>query len=46
MDHRNKIRYTIQEIAIIFELQYQINNEIKKLIYKCISIPLFVLQIQ
>ena len=46
MDHRNKIRYTILEIAIIFGLEYQINNKTKKLIYECISIPLFVLQIQ
>ena len=46
MDHQNRIRYTILRIAIIFEFQYQINNEIKKKIYECISIPLFVLQIQ
>ena len=46
MDHRNRIRYTILEIAIIFELQYQIKNNTKKLIYECISIHLFVLQIQ
>ena len=31
-DHQNRIRYTIIEIAIIFGLQYQINNETKKLI--------------
>ena len=30
MDHRNRIRYTILEIAIIFGLQYQINDETKK----------------
>ena len=44
MDHRNRIRYTILEIAIIFGLQYQINNK-TKIIYECISIFLFVLQI-
>ena len=31
MDHRNRIRYTILEITIIFGLQYQINNETKKM---------------
>ena len=46
MEHRYRIRYTIQKIVIIFELQYQINNKTKKLIYECISISLFVLQIQ
>ena len=46
MDHRKRIKYTILEIAMIFRLQYQINNEKKKLIYECISISLFVLQIQ
>ena len=30
MDYRNRIRYTILEISIIFGLQYQIKNETKK----------------
>ena len=29
MDHQNRIKYTILEIAMIFGLQYQIKNETK-----------------